>query len=171
MVTHYLAWMPREEGELSKEREKVKDKKKEEGEREREREPTGTQGPVNRLVLNSNNVGNSKHFIQSKRKPQSLGCLCSSGSSGVPGVWWEDGGRVDTAELQEAGLEQKHKQTQPAPLALGAAGSKFWTTSWRCVDKNFRGFVCRPDDGRNGFYHIGISVGRADHPPWCQLNV
>lgn len=52
---------------------KRKIKKKEEGGRE-----TGAAwGPVNRLVLNSNNVGNSKHFIQSKRKPQSLGCLCA----------------------------------------------------------------------------------------------
>lgn len=56
------------------------------------RETGAAQGAVNRLVLNSNNVGNSEHFIQSKRKPQSLWCLhavaaglCSLGLMG--GRW------------------------------------------------------------------------------------
>lgn len=45
--------------------------------RERERETKATWRLVSRLVLNSKNVGNSKHFSQSKRKPQSPGCLCA----------------------------------------------------------------------------------------------
>lgn len=48
-----------------------------------ERETGATWGPVNRLVLNSNNVENSKHFSQSKRKPQSLGCLCCAVAAGL----------------------------------------------------------------------------------------
>lgn len=45
----------------------------------RRRELGATWGPVNRLVLNSNNVGNSKHFIQSERRPQ------------WRGFWWQRG--------------------------------------------------------------------------------
>lgn len=44
-----------------------------------------TWGPVNRLVLNSNNVGNSKHFSRSKRKPHRRG---SVGSLGLTGGRW-----------------------------------------------------------------------------------
>lgn len=68
------------------------ERKKKEEEEDRERDAEATWGPVNRLVLNSNNVGNSKHFSQSKRKPQSLGCLCAVAaglcSPGLMGGRW-----------------------------------------------------------------------------------
>lgn len=57
----------------------------------------------------------------------------------VPWVGWEDGGRVDTTELREAGLEQKHKQTQPA---------QFWSCGIKILDslmalcwQEFQGFA------------------------------
>lgn len=77
---------------MAREKKRKKEEARREGGTEGGKETEATWGPVNRLVLNSNNVGNSKHFSQSKRKPQSLGCLravaaglCSPGLMG--GQW------------------------------------------------------------------------------------
>lgn len=119
-------------------------KKRKEGGRERETEATW--GPVNRLVLNSNNVGNRKHFSQSKRKPQSLGCLravaaglCSPGLMGGRWAGWHH-----RATGSRAGAETQTNTASPAQF-WSRAGWTVWTTSRPCVDKNFRGLLlgCR----------------------------
>lgn len=106
--------------------------------RERKRKERGeteaTWGPVNRLVLNSNNVGNSKHLSQSKRKPQSLGCLLSA----FPG---SDGGRVDTSELQEAEVAAETQTNAASPAhILELTDENPGLHQGLRVDRNFRGF-------------------------------
>lgn len=120
--------------------EKVKKEKEKKGMKSRERkrkeqgETEATWGPVNRLVLNSNNVGNSKHLSQSKRKPQSLGCLLSA----FPG---SDGGRVDTSELQEAEVAAETQTNAASPAhVLELTDENPGLHQGLRVDRNFRGF-------------------------------
>lgn len=97
---------------------KEKDIKKEEGGTEGGRKTGATWGPVNRLVLNSNNVGNSKHFSQAKRKPQSLGCLSAVAARAVfPG---SDGRTVGGLTPQSYGKQgwnrNTNKHSQPCSV-------------------------------------------------------
>lgn len=104
------------------------------GKRKERGETEATWGPVNRLVLNSNNVGNSKHLSQSKRKPQSLGCLLSA----FPG---SDGGRVDTSELQEAEVAAETQTNAASPAhVLELTDENPGLHQGLRVDRNFRGF-------------------------------
>lgn len=103
---------PYKEGMLWKGGKNAERKEEEEG-----RETGATWGPVNRLVLNSNNVENSKHFSQSKRKPQSLGCLCcavAAGlcSTGLTGGQWAGWHRRATGS--RAGAETQTNTASPA---------------------------------------------------------
>lgn len=86
-----------------------------------------TWGPVNRLVLNSNNVGNSKHFSQSKRKPQSLGCLravaAGPRSLGLMGGRWA--GWHHRAPGSRAGAETQTNTASPA---------QFWSCRMKILD-------------------------------------
>lgn len=112
--------MPRKEGVSRKEEKKRREIK-------RERAPGATLGPVNRLVLNSNNVGNSKHFIQSKRKPQSPWCWCAVAaglrSPCLMGGWWA--GWHHRATGSSIGAET---QTNAASAA------HFWSCGIRILD-------------------------------------
>lgn len=105
--------------------------------KKRRREFGAARGAVNRPVLNSNNVGSSKHLTGSERKPR------------WPGCWWQWGcfprsdGRTAggwTPTEKRGWNTNTNKHSRP-PLTLRAAGSEFWTTSRTHVDKNFRGLL------------------------------
>lgn len=128
---------------------KEKKEKERRRDRERERETKATWGPVNRLVLNSNNVGNSKHFSQSKRKPQSLGCLCAVAAAAgpcSPGLTGRTvGGLTPQSNRKQGWRRNTNKHSQPCSVLFfffGAAGWKILDNVTAPCWQEFQGFCC-----------------------------
>lgn len=117
-------------------------------------ETEATWGPVNRLVLNSNNVGNSKHFSRSKRKPQSPGCLCSLCSLGLTGGRWAGwhhrtagsragvGTQTNTDNLSPFWRWKMRKSGQPRGLVMTSSS---WVCCWAVGDWCSLSLAWEPD--------------------------